>query len=163
MTPTRVRDLLLNGVLTAIVVYLLVRLSYGLLPPLPLLAGITLLILGIAEAVFGSSLRARIARRPGTRPVQPLVAARAVVVAKASAVGGAIVAGVWVGVLAYVLPLGGELAAAGGDTASAVVGLISALALVGGALWLERCCRTPRDDDSSDQSGDHEGGAGWNL
>ena len=54
------------------------------------------------------------ARRPGTRPVQPLVAARAVLVAKASALAGAIMAGAWAGLLAYVLPRSGDVAAAGG-------------------------------------------------
>ena len=43
------------------------------------------------------ALRARIRREPGTTPVQPLVAARAVLVAKASSVAGAVVAGAWLG------------------------------------------------------------------
>jgi len=150
MSPTRVRDLAVAGLVTALLVNLLVRLAYGELPAFPLLAGAPLGVLGVAEAVAGNTLRARIQRRPGTAPVQPLVAARAVLVAKASAVAGAIMAGAWAGVLAHVLPRAGTVAAAGGDTAAAAVGVVCALGLVGGALWLERCCRVPEDRDRDD-------------
>ena len=156
MKPTRPIDLVTAAVVGAVLTYLLVRLAYGGLPRLPLLAGITLLILGVAEVLLGNTLRARIERRPGTEPVNPLLAARAVTVAKASSLAGAIMAGAWLGVLGYVLPLGSEIAAAAGDTAAAVVGLVSALSLVGGALWLERCCRTPDDKDPSSTAGQDE-------
>ena len=147
MTATRPRDLLVAGAVAAVVVHLLVRLTYGALPSVPALAGITLGVLGVAEVIAGNALRARIERRPGTAPVQPLVAARAVVVAQASALGGAIVAGAWAGLLVYVLPRSGEIAAAAADVVGAAVGLGCALVLVGGGLWLERCCRTPDDPD----------------
>ena len=90
-------------------------------------------------------LRARIRRRPGTRPVQPLVAARAVLVARASALAGALMVGVWGGLLAYVAPRSGDIAAAAGDTVAAAVGVLGAVGLVAGALWLQHCCRTPDD------------------
>ena len=159
MTATRPRDLLATALVTAVVVHLLVRSTYGSLPTLPLLAGVTHGLLGIAEAVAGNVLRARIQRRPGARPVQPLVAARAVLVAKASSLAGAIMVGVWAGLLAYVLPRSAEIAAASGDAAAAGVGLLCAAALVAGALWLERCLRTPdapderRDGDRPDERG----------
>ena len=124
----------------------MVRLSYGSLPGFPLLAGATLGVLGIAEALAGNALRARIQRRPGARPVQPLVAARAVLVAKASALAGAIMAGVWAGLLVYVLPRSADVIAAAADALAGGVGLLCALGLVAGALWLEHCCRTPDDD-----------------
>jgi hypothetical protein len=75
--------------------------------------------------------------------VQPLVAARAVLVARASALAGALVAGAWAGLLGYVAPRSADIAAAGGDTLAATVGLVGALVLVAGALWLQHCCRTP--------------------
>ena len=124
----------------------MIRLSYGSLPGFPLLAGATLGVLGIAEALAGNALRARIRRRPGARPVQPLVAARAVLLAKASALAGAIMAGVWAGLLVYVLPRSAEVTAAAADAVAGAVGLVCALGLVAGALWLEHCCRTPDDD-----------------
>lgn len=153
MTATRPRDLATAAVIAAVLVHLLVRLAYGSLPAVPALAGSTLGVLGIAEVIAGNALRARIERRPGTVPVQPLVAARALIVAKASALAGAIMVGAWAGLLAYVLPRSGEIAAAADDTLGAVVGLGCALLLVGGGLWLERCCRTPDDPDQDPYPG----------
>ena len=153
MTPTRPRDLFAVALVTALAVNLLVRLTYGSLPAFPLFAGATLGVLGIAEAVGGNMLRARIRRRPGTQPVQPLVAARAVLLAKASSLAGAIMTGAWGGLLAHVLPLAGEVTAAGNDAIAGVVGIVCALGLVAGALWLEHCCRTP--DDPGDEPNGH--------
>jgi hypothetical protein len=151
VTPTRPRDLVAPALAAAVVVHLLVRLSYGSLPAFPGTAGVPLAVLGVAEAIGGSALRARIRHRPGTRPVQPLVAARAVLVARASALAGALVAGAWAGLLGYVAPRSADIAAAGGDTLAATIGLVGALALVAGALWLQHCCRTP--DDPPDGGG----------
>ncbi|MGE3288308.1 MAG: DUF3180 domain-containing protein [Pseudonocardia sp.] len=142
-SPTRVRDLLMVGVVVALVANVLVRASYAELPAFPLFAGVTLGALGVAEAIGGTLLRRRIRGAAGTRPVHPLVAARAVVVAKASALAGAIMTGVWAGFLGYVLPRSADISAAAADTASVSVGLVCALVLVGGALWLEYCCRAP--------------------
>lgn len=147
MTTTKPRDLFLVALVVAVLANLLVRLSYESLPRFPLLAGVTLGVLAAAELVAGNLLRARIQRKPGTRPVEPLVAARAVVLAKASALGGAVVAGAWAGLLGYVLPRASTVSAAASDTAAGAVGLGCALALVAGALWLERCCRAPDDGD----------------
>jgi hypothetical protein len=155
---TRARDLVVAGLVAGALVYLLVRVLYGQLPPLPTFAGVTLLVLAIVEAAFGVSLRSRI-RNPGQgRPLQPLTAARAVALAKASSLLGAIMLGAWLGVLAYVLPRRLELTAAADDFRSTVVGVICATVLIGAALWLEWCCRTPRDQDN--QPPEHRAGAG---
>lgn len=152
MTFTRARDLIAAAVIAGVLVNLLLRLSYGDVPTLPQLAGTTLLFFAIAEAVLGNTLRARIQQRPGSRPVQALTAAKAVVLAKASSLAGAITGGAWLGVLSYVLPLRSELASAASDTTTAVIGAICAAALVAAALWLEHCCRTPEGPDDSDES-----------
>lgn len=151
MKPTRPRYLLAVGLVVTLVVNLVVRLTYGTLPGFPLLAGATLGVLAVAEAIAGTLLRGRIRQEPGTTPVQPLVVARAVIVAKASAVAGAVVAGGWFGVLLYVAPIAGDVSAAADDTAAGLVGLVCALGLIGAALWLEYCCRTP---DADDRDGD---------
>ena len=148
VTPIRPRDLVVHALGAAVALYLLVRLTYGSLPEFPLTAGLPFAVLGVAEAIGGSALRARIRGREGTRPVQPLVAARAVLVARASAQAGAIMTGAWAGLLAYAAPRTGELAAAGGDTAAAALGVVGALILVGGGLWLQHCCRTPDDPEA---------------
>jgi hypothetical protein len=145
---TRARDLAAAGLVAAVLVYLLVRSFYGQLPPLPTFAGVTLLVLAVIEGALGISLRSRI-RKPGEgRPLQPLTAARAVALAKASSILGAIMLGAWAGVLAYVLPRRAELTAAAADFRSTVVGVICAAFLIAAALWLEWCCRTPRDQDN---------------
>ena len=152
MTATRPRDLLAVALVVAVLANLVVRLTYASLPGFPLLGGVTLAVLGAAEAIGGRALRARIRHEPGTTPVQPLVAARAVLLAKASSVAGAVVAGAWTGLLVYTAPESGAITSAASDTAAAAVGLVCALVLVGGALWLERCCRTPDDPEPPDGS-----------
>jgi hypothetical protein len=149
---TRARDLIAATVIAAVLVNLLLQLSYGEMPTLPQPAGTTLLVFAIAEVVLGNTLRARIQQRPGSRPVQALTAAKAVIVAKASSLAGAVTAGGWLGVLAYVLPLRSRLASAASDTVTASIGVICAAALVAAALWLEHCCRTPDEPDHRDRS-----------
>ncbi|WP_086826808.1 DUF3180 domain-containing protein [Allokutzneria sp. NRRL B-24872] len=151
MRFTRPRDLAVAAVLAALVAHLLLVVGYNSLPRLPAFIGLTFLVLGGVEVWFGLSLRARIQRKPGTAPVDALVAARAVALAKASSLAGAIMVGVWGAVLLYVAPRFADLEAAAGDTLAATVGLVSSAALAGGALWLEHCCRTPEEPDDPDK------------
>lgn len=154
MKLTRARDLLVTGVVTGILVNLFVLIDYDALPPLPVLAGASLLVLAVIELIFAQSLRARLAGKEGTKPVPALVAARAVALAKASSLLGAIMVGAWAGVLAYVVPRGDQLITAAGDTESSVVGLVSAAALIAAGLWLEYSCKAPEDrDNRGDKSG----------
>lgn len=141
------------ALVAAVIGYVLVRLNYGSLPPLPALAGLSAALLGVGEAVAGWGLRGRIRDRDGDHatslpkrpPVPPLVAARALAVAKASALAGAAFLGLWVGLLGYVLPRAGATSAAASDTGTAVLGAVCAAVLVAGALFLESCCRVPQD------------------
>lgn len=150
MTFTRARDLAVTAIIAGALVNLLLQLSYGAMPTLPQPAGTTLLAFAIVEVVLGNTLRARIRREPGSRPVQALTAAKAVVLAKASSLAGAITGGAWLGVLAYVLPLRSQLQVAASDTITAVIGALCAGSLVAAALWLEHCCRTPDQPDDPD-------------
>lgn len=150
MRFTRVRDLAGLVAVAALVSWLVVRQLYGELPLFPVFVPVSLAVLAAVEAVFGFQLRARIARRPGTEPVQPLVAARAVALAKASSLVGAVALGAWAGLLAYTVPNLDFLAAASSDTRTGVVGVACSAALVGAALWLEHCCRTPRGPEDDD-------------
>ncbi len=150
---TRPRDLLVVGVVAAVLAYLVVRLSYQRMPPLPRLAGLAAAAVGIGEAVFGYGLRNRIrpkeranAAGPTRRPVPPLTAARAVMAAKATSLAGVAVAGLWVGLLVYVVPSWTDLAAARADGIAGIIGLVGAIVMTGGALYLEDCCRAPGVD-----------------
>jgi hypothetical protein len=157
MRFTRTRDLVITGAVVAVLVNLLLIVRYDSLPPLPVLAGASLLVLGAVELVFAQSLRARLAGKENTRPVPPLLAARALALAKASSMLGAIMLGAWLGVLVYVLPRRAEMTSAGGDTNSSIVGLVSAAALVAAALWLENSCRAPEDRDDRPNKDDEPG------
>jgi hypothetical protein len=147
MTPTRLRDLAGYAAGATLVVWLALRHWYGELPRLTWFLPLSLGLLALAEAIAGSQLRARIRHRPGARPVQPLVAARSVALAKASATVGSVMLGSWAGLLLYVVPRLDYLAAAAGDARTAGVGIVAASSLVGAALWLEWCCRTPSAPD----------------
>jgi hypothetical protein len=151
-TSTSPSLLVVVAVAAGLVTNLAVTAAYGALPSLPASAGVVLAVLGGAEIVLGFVLRARIARRKGSKPVDALSTARAVALAKASSLAGALVGGAWAGLLAYLLPRRVDLAAAAGDTPSAVLGVLGSAVLVGGGLWLEYCCRTPDDPDAPPRS-----------
>lgn len=146
---TRWRDIAVVCLVAAVLGYLLVRLSYARIPPLPRLAGLLAALVGVGEAVAGLGLRRRIrppeqtAGAPARRPVEPLTAARAVMVAKATALAGSALAGLWLGLLGYVLPSWSEFAAAQADGITGLVGLAGATVMVAGALFLERSCLVP--------------------
>jgi hypothetical protein len=147
---TRPRDLAAVAIIAGLLAHLLLRLAYDSLPPMPALAGSTLFVIAVVEVVLAFSLRSRIQRRQGARPVQPLTAARAVALAKASSVLGALMFGAWTGLLIYVIPVRDSFPAASKDLVAAVVGVISALALTAAALWLEHCCKTPTETPGKD-------------
>jgi hypothetical protein len=148
MGPTRKRDLTAVAVLTAVVGYMLVVLTYRWFPPITLWTGISLLAVAIAEAVWAFYVRAKIndgeiGDAPGW--LHPLAVARSVLIAKASAWVGALVGGWWVGVLVYLLPRRSTMKVAGEDTAGAATAAVCALALVIAALWLQHCCKSPEE------------------
>ena len=146
----------------AVAAWLLVRTFYGELPPLKWWLPLPLAVLAVAEAVGARTLRGRLAdvrearaavgradKPPPTklvRPVEPLLVARLAVLAQASAYVGAVFAGIWIGVLLHVGPAVHRLQAAGPDTVTASLGIVSSAALVVAALWLESVCRVPPED-----------------
>ena len=163
---TRARDLAVVAGVALVLAYVLVRIAYGSLPVFPRLAGVSAAVLGIGEAIAGFHIRARLraARTPRSgashprsgvwgelRPLPPLVGARSLMVAKASSLAGAGIAGLWAGLLLYTAPLAGAVTAAGRDSLTAAIGIVSALVLTGGALWLERCCARPDAGDDDDR------------
>ncbi len=154
MHSTRIRDVVGLAVAAGVAVWLLTRHFYPDFPAFQWFVPLSLPLLAIVEVVLGSQLRARIQRRPRGRtprpPVEPLVAARSVALAKASAIVGAVTAGAWCGLLSYVVPRASTLAAAHDDTFVAAIGAAGAIALVAAALWLEHCCKTPESPDDAD-------------
>ena len=147
MTPTRPRTLLLVGVLAAAVTWALLTVVYADLPPLTWTLVPALLIAAGAEAWMGRDLRARIQGRGGARPAPPLFAARIVALAKASSQTAALIAGVSAGFAGY---LSGMLDAPTprSDLINAGLSFGASLILLAAALFLEYCCRVPRDPDA---------------
>src|SRR5438067_10975519 len=137
---TRPRELVVAGLVGFVLGYLAFEFAYGSLPRLPTFAGVTLIVLAVIEVALAISIRSRIRDR---RLVAAIWVARAAVLAKASSVLGAFMLGIWLAVLAALVPRLGELSAAAGDVRSAMVGTASAVMLRVGAVWLEHCCRTP--------------------
>ena len=163
MTPVRRRDLLVLAVAVAFASWLVVRAAYGDLPAFHWWLPVPLGVLAVAEALGARTLRLRLtAQREGrqapgraaaaARPVEPMLVARLAVLAQASAWVGAVVAGLWAGVLLHTGPALGRLSAAAGDSVAAVVGVLFAVALTAAALWLEHVCKVPPGADDDDPS-----------
>jgi hypothetical protein len=157
MRPTSISVLVVAGLAAAALGWLLLSFSYSSLPDLPWSPVIVLVVLAIAEGLLAQNTSARIQRKRGTLPVDPLAVARYVALAKASSLVGAISAGFSAGLAAWLAMEPTQ--AAHDDLPTTIAGLVSALALVGAALWLERACRIPEqpdakdDDDTDDRSG----------
>ena len=146
MKPTRVSTLVVIAVVCAAAGWLLLRAVYTKLPPLPWTGVPALLIAAAAEAWMGRDIKARIAGRPGSKPVQPLFASRMVALARASSVAAAIIAGLAAGSAFY---LAGSLNASTPrqDALTAVITFVAAIVLACAALYLEYCCRVPGDPE----------------
>jgi Protein of unknown function (DUF3180) len=145
MRPTPARLLLLAGLLALAVTYALMQAFYLRLPDaLPRTAPLSVLVAGLLELLVTFSVRARLAGRPGTRPILPLTVARLAALARASSLVGAVVLGIWAGVLANTLPRGSQPPVAGADSITAGLGLGASIVLLVGGLLLESACRIRR-------------------
>jgi hypothetical protein len=144
--PTRARTLVLIIVLTAAVTWALLTVVYSKLPPLTWTGVPALLLAAAAEAWTGRDLRARIAGRPGSKPAPPLFVARMVALAKASSLVAALLAGVSAGFIVYLPGLLGA-STPRSDMITASVAFGSSLVLLAAALYLEYCCRVPKNPD----------------
>ncbi len=82
------------------------------------------------------------------RAVDPFYATRVVMLAKASALSGALLSGVGVGALIYLLTR--SVTPPVGSIASAVSGLVGAAVLLTCGLIAESMCRVPPGDDEDD-------------
>lgn len=145
MTPTRVRSLVVVGAVCALVSWLILRVVYSDLPPLPWTGVPALVLLAIAEGWSGRNLRARIRGRSGSKPILPIAVARMAALAKASSLAAALIGGLTGGFLIYVL---GSLdkAAPRSDAFAAASTVAGAVLLAVAALYLERGCRVRGDD-----------------
>ncbi|MBT2207583.1 MULTISPECIES: DUF3180 domain-containing protein [Actinomadura] len=151
MRPSRPLFLIALVVVIGVSTWAVLRTAYVSLPPLPWTAVPTLLLLALGEGFTGVNVLRRIRRKPGTKPVEPLVVARMAALGKASAHAAAVLAGVFAG-------FAGSLAdsldkptprhdffVSGGTFLAAVV-------LAGAAFFLEYACRVPKDPNEEEHN-----------
>ncbi|MFJ9351958.1 DUF3180 domain-containing protein [Streptomyces sp. NPDC101237] len=128
----------------------------GTLPSVPVAAPIVLALIAVVLLATALSLRGRLRaqreRRPGAKGVDPLMAARAVVFGQASALVAALVAGMYGGTGLFLLELL-DLPARRDQALYAAFSVVAGIGVIAAAMFLERVCRLPEDDDN------HPGGA----
>lgn len=156
MRPTSPATLVVAALAAAALSWLGISRFYGDIPRLTWLPVVTVAALAALEAYSAYSTKARIDRRPGREPIDPLLVARLVVLAKASSLAAAIFAGMYGGATVWLL-IERRLAWAAADLPVAASGLVASLALLVAALLLERACRVPRPPDESDETDDDVG------
>ncbi|WP_336323377.1 DUF3180 domain-containing protein [Streptomyces lavendofoliae] len=126
--------------------------SFGTLPSVPLAAPVVLAVIAVVLTATALSLRSRLRaqreRRPDAKGVEPLMAARAVVFGQASALVAALVSGMYGGAGVFLLgsldiPARRDQAIYAGFSVLAGIGVIAA------AIFLERVCRLPEDEDEA--------------
>ncbi|WP_412540782.1 DUF3180 domain-containing protein [Longispora sp. K20-0274] len=149
LRPTNPGTLFVAGLAAAALTWVLVDRFYGEFPKLTWLTALTLGLLALAELYAAWNTRARLARRPGTEPVEPLTVARLVVLAKASSVVGALFAGVYAALALWLWM--SRLDAADRDLPGAVLALFASVVLLVAALWLEHSCRIPPGPEDIDK------------
>jgi len=145
--PTRPWTLLLTAVVAAAVTWAVLTAVYSSLPPLTWTLVPAVAIAAGAEAWIGRDLRARIAGARAGRPAPPLFVARMVALAKASSQAAALLGGISAGFMVY---LSGMASAPTprADLVNASLSFGACLVLLAAALYLEYCCRVPRDPDA---------------
>ena len=160
MTRTPPLLLIVLGVVSAVVA-LLLQLTLGafglskLVPQLTL--SVTLLLIAVIVVVLAWPVRraTRSARTPDNgkrapqkRRVDPFYATRVVLIAKASAVTGAILGGAGIGVLIELLS---RPVSAASTVWGAVAMLVAAILVLVGGLIAESWCAVPPEDDEKPQ------------
>jgi hypothetical protein len=126
--------------------YVLVNGFHSLLPVVSVRGPIAVGLAAAVVAALAGVTRARLAGRPGTRPIVPLAVARLAALGKASALVGAPVAGIYAGLLGRVLQLDSSVARS--DVGSTAVGVGCGLLLTVAGLALETVCRVKQPPQS---------------
>ncbi|MGE0817148.1 MAG: DUF3180 domain-containing protein [Candidatus Nanopelagicales bacterium] len=153
MTATRPRTLLLLALLGAVggwVATALVDAFAGRSFPVPLTVPALMLVLALSVFFWARGTRARLEKRPGAKPMPPLLALRTAALALAVSRAGALVGGFYLGVAVTLSP-SWDIAYVRGLIVTALVTVVGSGLLVVAGLWLERICRIPpSDDDGAD-------------
>jgi hypothetical protein len=132
--------------------------SVGTLPSVPLAAPIVLALIAVVLLATALSLRARLKaqrdRVPEAKGVDPLMAARAVVFGQASALVAAMVAGMYGGTGVFLLELL-DIPARRDQAIYAGFSVVAGIGVIAAALFLERVCKLPDDDEHNNNGAAH--------
>ncbi|WP_328480494.1 DUF3180 domain-containing protein [Streptomyces sp. NBC_00377] len=124
--------------------------AVGTLPSVPLAAPIVLALIAVVLTATALSLRARLKaqreRRPEAKGVDPLMAARAVVFGQSSALVAALVSGMYGGTGVFLLE-SLDIPARRDQAIYAGFAVLAGIAVIAAAIFLERVCKLPEDDD----------------
>ena len=156
MKPTSIRLLVVLVVIGAALGWALATVVAGWTGrslPLPILAGSALWLLAIALFAWGwfvrPRVRARNERMPQAEPMPALMAARVAVLTMAASRMGALVTGFYLGAVTATVAEGISTPASQQTVWSGVLAATGAAATGAAALWIERACLLPaqQDDD----------------
>jgi hypothetical protein len=109
-------------------------------------------VFAVALLIWTLLARPRLLRKPGTRPLAPLVAARSAALAMAASRTGALVLGLYSGAAVGLMPRWNTGQGRESVLASALSALGALLVMVI-ALWLEKLCRVRDGDDENGATG----------
>lgn len=125
--------------------------------PVPVLAGSALWLLGIALVVWGWVIHPRLqanvdrSRHPGVDPLPVLVAARVAAIAMAATRVGALVSGLYAGVVVATIATGLATPASQQTLWSSILATTGAAVVAAAGIRLERWCLLPQDSDDADR------------
>ncbi|MFI0818978.1 DUF3180 domain-containing protein [Streptomyces sp. NPDC021098] len=155
MKQLRIRVLVGLFVVAAVVSWAGARLwdTLGSLPSIPVAAPIVLALIAVVLVATALSLRSRLRaqreREPDAKGVDPMVAARAVVFGQASALVAALVAGMYGGAGLFLVLEQLDVPARQDQAIYAGASVLAGAGVVAAALFLERVCKLPEDDDEN--------------
>ena len=105
--------------------------------------GVVLALIGVIIVIYALPVY-RVVRRTATKPVDPFYATRVVLLAKASSLTAAILGGIGLGILVFLLSR--SVIAAAGSVTMAILTTVGAIILLAGGLIAEKMCTLPPDD-----------------
>ena len=127
--------------------------SLGTLPGVPTAAPIVLAIIAVVLVAAAVSLRSRLRaqreRAPGAKGVDPLSAARAVVLGQASALVAALVTGVYGGMGVFLSSMWDSVPGRHGQVVTAGLAVAAGIAVMAAGLWIQHILRLPDDPDNT--------------
>ncbi|ALC06785.1 hypothetical protein CDES_12175 [Corynebacterium deserti GIMN1.010] len=119
---------------------------YGSMTAIPITVSISFWLLAVICWIAGVKIQGRVEEGligQDRSQMNPVTIAFLAMLGRASAWGGAIFAGVYLGIGSYVVPRAGELSAASADLPGVIACALGALALAFAGLYLEKSCEAP--------------------